>query len=396
MIHTLYGDGIHDDTAAIQELIDSSCEVSLPVPKAFYLISKPLELHSNFKLKLPRFAEIRLAPGSNCVMAKNKTVEQHHEAPGIGDIWCYLDFYSPDAPCENIEIEGGIWNFNNKNQKANPISDGIWEPKGYSGFLMLFYNVRNLRLSCLTLKDPCTFCVTLDTVSYFSISDITFDFNDGNLYQSNMDGIHLNGNCHHGDIEKLFGTCYDDVVALNANEGSAGTIHDITIRGIYTKGSYSAVRMLTSNENCAVRNVHISDIYGTFYHFAVSFQHFFMSEERGFIENVTLENVFASKSDRNLVKFPRVHKYRNYGLIDFESHNDIKNLVVRNIHRSEYVDANPTIMMAGDIVVENLILDNITTENHLDSAQIKLVQSKAEIKELCAQSLYLDGEEVIL
>lgn len=29
----LYGDGIHDDTAAIQELIDSGlCEVSLPLP----------------------------------------------------------------------------------------------------------------------------------------------------------------------------------------------------------------------------------------------------------------------------------------------------------------------------------------------------------------------------
>ena len=68
-MHTLYGDGIHDDTLAIQELIDSgACEVILPAPKNFYLISKPLELHSNFRLVLPRFAEVRLAAGSNCVM----------------------------------------------------------------------------------------------------------------------------------------------------------------------------------------------------------------------------------------------------------------------------------------------------------------------------------------
>ena len=33
MPHILYGDGIHDDTAAIQELIDSSMEVSLPALK---------------------------------------------------------------------------------------------------------------------------------------------------------------------------------------------------------------------------------------------------------------------------------------------------------------------------------------------------------------------------
>ena len=66
--YVLFGDGIHDDTAAIQNMIDGSSEVVLPVPAAFYLISKPLVLHSNFKLKLPRFAEIRLADGSDCVM----------------------------------------------------------------------------------------------------------------------------------------------------------------------------------------------------------------------------------------------------------------------------------------------------------------------------------------
>ena len=64
--YVLYGDGIHDDTDAIQELIDhSGCELSLPVPQENYLISRPLEIPSNFKLKLPRYAKIRLADGSN-------------------------------------------------------------------------------------------------------------------------------------------------------------------------------------------------------------------------------------------------------------------------------------------------------------------------------------------
>ena len=57
--YTLYGDGIHDDTAAIQEMIDSGvCEVSLPAPEKCYLISKPLVIPSNFKLKLPRYTII--------------------------------------------------------------------------------------------------------------------------------------------------------------------------------------------------------------------------------------------------------------------------------------------------------------------------------------------------
>ena len=40
-MYTLYGDGIHDDFPAIQELIDSGVkEVVLPEPKVCYLISK--------------------------------------------------------------------------------------------------------------------------------------------------------------------------------------------------------------------------------------------------------------------------------------------------------------------------------------------------------------------
>ena len=44
----LYGDGIHDDYEAIQELLDSgNCLVSLPMPTKNYLISKTLRVHSN-------------------------------------------------------------------------------------------------------------------------------------------------------------------------------------------------------------------------------------------------------------------------------------------------------------------------------------------------------------
>ena len=266
--YKLYGDGIHDDTAAIQEMLDTSSEVRLPAPKVHYLISRPLELASGRSLVLPRYAEIRLAPRSNCVMLKNKTVEDRAHRAGAR-LFAFLDLYSPDAPCENISVEGGIWNFNNKEQNANPLSTGRYEPEGYAGFIMLFYNVRGLRLSSLTLKDTCTFGVTLDRVSYFKISDITFDYNDGNPAQSNMDGIHLNGNCHLGSIEGLFGTCYDDIVALNAEEGSRGPITNVDVRGIYTVGSYSAVRLLSASPACAIRNVHISDVHGTFYHFGI-------------------------------------------------------------------------------------------------------------------------------
>ena len=49
----------------------------------------------------------------------------------------------------------------------------------------------------------------------------------------NMDGVHLDGWCHHGKISNLRGTCFDDMVALNANDGQCaqeeGDITDIDI-----------------------------------------------------------------------------------------------------------------------------------------------------------------------
>lgn len=45
-MYTLYGDGIHDDYPAIQEMLDSgTSEVTLPAPEKNYLISKTLKIH---------------------------------------------------------------------------------------------------------------------------------------------------------------------------------------------------------------------------------------------------------------------------------------------------------------------------------------------------------------
>ena len=381
MSYTLYGDGIHDDTGAIQELIDNNCEVSLPAPKVCYLISKPLELHSNLRFVLPRFAEIRLKEGSNCYMLKNKTVDDYQDRIETR-LFQHVNRYSlaPEARCENIEVRGGIWNFNNKQQPPNPISIGRCDPPDYTGLCFLFYNVKNLRLSSLTMKDPANFAVTMDTVSYFTVDNITFDFNDGNLYQSNMDGIHLCGNCHHGTIENLFGTCYDDVVALNSAEGSAGPIEDVTVRGIYTENSYSAMRLYASSPETAIRNVHISDVHGTFYHFGICFMPAGGEGKRALYENITIEQMYGGKASRDLVKFPYVHNYRKFALIEVEDGADVKNLTIADVHRREFVDGTvPTLRFAGSAVIENLILHNITAENFTDTDEMPFIVNKAKI-----------------
>ena len=155
-MYQLYGDGIHDDTDAIQERIDSGvCEIVLPAPKNYYLISRPLELPSNFRLVLPRYAEIRLADGSICVMVRTRLVRSFarrlsaevYEHPVQAHLWSYVDDYAPDAPCCNIELRGGVWNFNNQNQLPNPERGMSFQVREFYGCGMLFYNVTGLTLS---------------------------------------------------------------------------------------------------------------------------------------------------------------------------------------------------------------------------------------------------------
>jgi len=392
-MNKLYGNGIQDDTAAIQEMIDNAgSELRLPMPEVCYVISKPLELPSNFKLSLPRFAEIKLAKNSNCFMLQNKAVTDNVNK--IKDKFCYcLNEWSADAPCKNIEIEGGIWNFNNLEQSPNPIYTGIIEPENYTGFGFLFYNVKNFRLSSLTLKDPVNFAVTLDTVSYFTVDNIIFDFNYGNPLATNMDGIHLNGNCHFGSITNLKGACYDDLVALNADEGSAGPITNITIDGIYSEDCHSAVRLLSANY--PVKNIHITNVYGTYFQYCIGITRFYETKDTGIYDGITIDNVYVSKA----IRYPVYAKPENdyvYPIIYIQDKLRIKALKIANLHRREYINTIPTILICENTEIEQFVLDNITTENHVNNDPMPLFVNRGTIKHISTNMLFEDGKEVLL
>ena len=389
----IYGDGIHDDTLGIQELIDSgACEVSLPAPKKFYLISKPLELPSNFRLVLPRFAEIRLAKGSNCLMLKNKTTKREDHVPRVG-LWEQLHSYSPNHPCENIEVRGGIWNFNNLEQLPNPIQTKNFGDGDYCGFGFLFYNVKGLVISSLTLKDPVNFAVTLDTVSYFTVEDIIFDFNYGNPLACNMDGIHIDGNCHFGHIRNLKGSCYDDLVALNADEGTNGPISHIDINGIYAEDCHSALRMLTVQNK--VSHVHVSNVHGTYFQYCIGLTKYFKGETKGEYDSITLDNIYASKAKRLPVYNKKPTSYV-YPLIYIEEDTRIKNIKISDLHRREELIPIPTVFIGEESRIDSLILENITTENLTEDPQMPVLDNRGKVGRLYASNIRADGKEVIL
>lgn len=381
--YILYGDGIHDDYPAIQELIDSGvCEVSLPAPKQKYIITKPLTIPSNFKLKLPRFAEIMLADGSNCFMLQNKMTKKpakrHRDCitDFEKDFWYFVDEFSPDEEdtCCNFEIEGGIWNFNNKNQDPNPIQTQKFDERHFLGHMMLLYNVRNFRLSNMTLKDPANYAVMMEKASYFTVENIDFDFNDGNPYMVNMDGIHLNGDCHYGVIRNLKGACYDDLVALNAHEGAGGDITNIEIDGLFAEGCHSAVRLLTVNHK--VEHITISNVFGTYYQYCIGFTKFYPGDMTGYFDAITLNNIHASKSQR--LPLQEVHmgdaKNWHFPFIWIQKGVKAKSLSLNGVHRREHEIPVATVQVTEDSEVEHLVINDISSVNYTDEEMPLLIK----------------------
>ena len=387
-MYTLYGDGIHDDHPAIQERIDSGvCEVVLPVPKVKYVISQPLRLPSNFRLVLPRYAEICLADSANCVMVQNKVVRKPASEDGAGSpLWFYTKVWSAapeDAAC-NIEIIGGIWNCNNMGQNPNPIQTRCFEPEGYTGFGMIFFNVSGLKLSSLTLKDPVNFGVTLDRVSYFTVEDITFDYNYGNPKPLNMDGIHINGNCHHGQIRNLRGACYDDLVALNADEGSGGPISHMEISHIFSEDCHSAVRMLTVRHS--VEYIHISQVHGTYYQYCIGLTKYYPGETVGHFDAIVLENIYASKAERREIYCKG--NSRVYPLIWVQGNCRVGCLHIRNLQRRERQVEIETVHIGKNTVVKRLVLEDIVTKHEKETGEnMPLLVNLGSVERLITRDL---------
>lgn len=97
---------------------------------------------------MARSTEIRLAAGSDCLMLSNATTDD-----------------------SDICINGGIWNFNNKNQSPNPIETGKYTcgetcddgafMTDYMGVIMRFCGIERFTLANVTLKDPIPFAQNL-------------------------------------------------------------------------------------------------------------------------------------------------------------------------------------------------------------------------------------------
>jgi hypothetical protein len=356
--------------------------VRLPSPPRYYLVSRTLRIHANQSLELDRFTRVRLAPGSNCLMLENAGQE-------AGDA--------------NIAVRGGIWDMDNLRQAPNPLAvppealkaQTTYVAATYLGIGMRFVNVRGLTLQGLTFKDPVTFCMQLALVRDFTVEDVTFDFNLGNPIPGNMDGIHVDGGCRFGRIANLKGTTYDDLVALNADDGidspCHGPISDVEIDGIFAEGAHSAVRILSNHspvERIAIRGVH-----GTFYQYVVGITNIFPGEPSdGVFDAIVISDVFAAKAERKAMFLKDDHPV--FPIVWVERGCRVGSLSVRGLHRRETLVPVECVAVARGASVRSLYAGGCSWRNDTGTPAAFL-GNEGDIGSLVLEAIDAGGDRVL-
>ncbi len=382
----LYGDGVHDDAPAIQEMLDSGiCEVALPAPKVRYCIGTTLCVHSKQTLRLPETAEVRLLPNSSCPMLTNA-----------------------ERPAQDIVITGGIWNCNNIEQAPNPIKSEIsrlahmsgdpdyvatYELIGHLGVGMSFDHVDRFTIRDLTVKNPVTFSMRMAYMTHFTVENIRFDQNLGNPTAENMDGIHVDGGCHYGCIRNVQGTCYDDIVALNADDCYDGPISNIEVDGVFGENSLRGVRLLATKSE--IKNISVSNVFGTFYQNCAVLAYFFPHiGTRGRMSHITFRNIHGSNAPRRpeYCKGDNSHYFFSYIWVDDDI--DIDHLLVDGLYRDEEIGNVETLKICKGARIHTLSLSNVLHQNRV-GRPLPLLLNEGEIDRLYMYNVDA-GEDTLL
>lgn len=280
----LYGDGKHDDTLAIQKMLDRCGTVTIDIPGT-YMISSTLIIRSNTRLILCPGAIMKIAPMCRCSIIQNE-----HFAGGGRD--------------KNIEIFGGIWDGSCDDLGLDAVYEAIhredepYSPSLFKGKLIRFAHVDNISLEKLCVRNPVSYGIQIADAVGFITRDIYFDYN---WHFGTTDGVHINGPAYNGIIENLHGTTNDDMVSLTTvdeahAEVSVGEIVNVDIRNICAFNGYSGVRLLSAG-GFDMRCVRINGVYGDYRHNAVLVSHHNTRPNTTvWFDDIIIEQVHARKS----------------------------------------------------------------------------------------------------
>ncbi len=246
-------------TAAIQACLDKHDSVRVPHRDKPYYIDAPLVLKTGNHLAVESGTEMRLKPGSNTCMVRNRhVVDGQHGAVVLGA--------GADA---DITIEGGIWSTlattvseYNGNVRGGSVSSG--RPLGSHGTIMIS-NARRVVVRDLTIKQCRPHGVQIGNCSVFLVENIVFE-NHG------RDGVHMGGPARNGVVRNIRGDTGDDMIAINAwdwkqSNTTFGPIERILVDNVVANKP-SAVRLLAGTktfgggksvacdiDDCVIRNI---------------------------------------------------------------------------------------------------------------------------------------------
>ncbi len=353
----LYGDGIHDDTLALQAMLDECGIVKVEKPGA-YIVSKTLIIHSNTRFVLSPGAKLLAAPMSRCSLIQN-------------------EHFADSGRDQYIEIIGGIFDGNcdemgiDAEYIISHREDNAYSPDAYSGKLLRFAGVDSLALEKLTVRNPLGYGIQIADANGYVVRDVFFDYN---WHYGCTDGVHINGPSYNGVIENLYGTTNDDMIGMTTvdeqhAEVTKGEIVNIDIRNVTANNGYSGIRLLSAGD-FDMRNIHISGVYGTYRHNAVLVSHHNTRPgTRIWFDDIVIEHIYSSKSPTPLTEDcfvrwegkDRMGAIIKHPLIWFEKGINCGNVVIRDVSRDEKADTRGALIQIDEGAnIERLIVDNVS------------------------------------
>ncbi len=313
------GDGKTDDFSAIMRAL-SSGEEEVFFPKGIYTVSGTVLIPSHRTLRFEEGAVLKL----------------NAETPRKRG-----DFLLDSQGTEDICILGGTLDGNNRSPyHKRPKS--IFQEDGYSGVLINFYNVRNLRLQNVRLVNPVAYFTRFCRVEDFLFENITLS---SQKFCPNQDGIHLSGFCRNGVVRNVrvetYGQSNDDFLALNADDfenrievfdTDCGSIENVLFENIFAESCHSAVRLLSFRS--AIKNVTFRRMDIGFRNYAVNAcasrdcrTHLFREEDYpqgvGELENIIFEDcTFRLTTDYPIFGIPYSYNKQSHPFMLFSTHSD--------------------------------------------------------------------------
>ncbi len=320
------GNGLADDTKAVQSAFDKGGEIR--IPKGDYKISDTLVVKSNTKI---------VADDNARIFMDGKKLWRANE---------YLLKNQEDS--ENIQLIGGIWDGNNQGEKID--KGDIFDLDGYSGTVLNFYKLKNLTLKNLTVANSLTYNIRMARLEGFDFENIFFQ-SDVPAY--NQDGLHFNGFVKNGVVKNVKavtrGQTNDDLIALNADDSmervenvgmERGPIENITFHNLYAEDCHTIIRLLSVDS--PIRNIKINGVYGGFRTYAINMDGarycrtpLFDEKDQplgvGIIENVEIDNMecYRTQGDNPAISFES--QVKNFVLRNFNFHDKKAVMEVKNI-----------------------------------------------------------------